>query len=246
MLRFKPTLLMLTAVAVSVGCTGEGQQAEQPVVKNQMESARMVGMYQYMADAGLFTDCVTGVRVPVAMEADNAALERAYLGAQDEPGQEMLVSVTGRVDQRPPMEGEGTLEHLIVERFEQVWPTESCEKSTVETPLQNTYWKLVELNGGRVETHPDQREVHILFRANEKRLTGFAGCNQMTGSYEAGGDSLSFGLLATTMMACPHLDEETTFLGALEGVTRFLILGESLVLSSESADIARLRAVYFE
>ncbi len=203
-------------------------------------------MYEYMADAGLFTDCISGKKVPVAMEADNATLERAYLGAREQPGDAVLVTVQGRLEQRPPMEGEGTREHLIVERFEQVWPTESCEKSTVETPLQNTYWKLVELNGARVETHPDQREVHILLRADEQRLTGFAGCNQMMGSYETVGDSVSFGLMASTMMACPHLDEETTFLGAMEGVTRFVILGESLVLSSDTAAVARFKAVYFE
>jgi len=190
MIRFKSTLLMLIAIAAA-GCTGDGQQAEQPAVKSQVESVRLVGMYQYMADAGLFTDCISGKKVPVAMEADNAALERAYLGAREQPGEAVLVTVQGRLEQRPPMEGEGTREHLIVERFEQVWPTESCEKSTVETPLQNTYWKLVELNGAPVETHPDQqREVHIQFSAAEKRLTGFAGCNNITGSYETGADSL--------------------------------------------------------
>ena len=237
---------MAIILVLSAGCAGEGEQGEQLQTEIQVQSTRMVGMYEYMADAGLFTDCTTGQRVPVAMEADNAALERAYLGAREEPGEAVLVTVKGRLDQRPPMEGEGTREHLIVERFEQVWPTESCEKSTVETLLQNTYWKLVELNGDRVETHPDQREVHILLRPDEQRLTGFAGCNQMMGSYETVGDSVSFGLMASTMMACPYLDEQTTFLGALQGVNRFMILGESLVLSSDTADIARFRAVYFE
>ena len=246
MLRCKPTLLMLAAVAVSVGCTGEGQQAEQPVVKNQMESARMVGMYQYMADAGLFTDCVSGRRVPVAMEADNAALERAYLGAREEPGEAVLVTVKGRLEQRPPMEGEGTREHLIVERFEQVWPTESCEKSTVETPLENTYWKLVSLVGVPVETHPDQREVHIRLKGRAQKMSGYAGCNNISGRYLTGADSLVFGRMASTTATCPYQDEETTFLGALQNINRFAILGESLVLSMDTVDVARFKAVYFE
>jgi copper homeostasis protein (lipoprotein) len=206
----------------------------------------MVGMYDYMADAGTFTDCASGKRTPVAMEADNATLERAYLAVREEPGEALLVTVEGRIDQRLPMEGEGTREHLIVERFERIWPGESCEKSAVQTPLENTYWKLVELKGARVETHPDQREVHILLGADEERVTGFAGCNRIVGGYQTESDGLRFGSLGSTMMACPYLDEEAAFLRALEGVRRFTTLGESLVLSGDAGDVARFRAVYFE
>jgi len=40
------------------------------------------GMYSYMADAGRFTECLTRLSLPVAQEADNASLERAYLAAR--------------------------------------------------------------------------------------------------------------------------------------------------------------------
>jgi copper homeostasis protein (lipoprotein) len=200
-----------------------------------------------MADAGLFTDCATGVRVPVAMEADNAALERAYLGAREEAGAQLLVSLMGRLEERPRTDGEGTRDFLVVTRFEQVWPAETCEKSTLSTPLENTRWKLVELGGARVQTHADQpQEVHLRFLPDEKRVAGFAGCNNVMGSYELSADGLKFGLLATTMMACPHLDEEVAFTSFLEGVGQFLILGESLVLSAESGDVARFTAVHVE
>ena len=38
---------------------------------------QMRGMYSYMADAGWYTDCLTGMRMPVAQEAATAALEAA-------------------------------------------------------------------------------------------------------------------------------------------------------------------------
>ena len=41
------------------------------------------GMFRYMADAGLFTECSTGQRWPVAQEADNATLEREYSEGPD-------------------------------------------------------------------------------------------------------------------------------------------------------------------
>ena len=85
------------------------------------------GMYSYMADAGLFTDCVTGQRLPVAMERDNAALERAYLEITPGPGEPVLVTFEGRLDRRPPMEGDGEVETVIVERFHRAWPGERCD-----------------------------------------------------------------------------------------------------------------------
>jgi heat shock protein HslJ len=141
------------------------------------------------------------------------------------------------------MEGEGTIDTLIVARFEHVWPEERCEKISVATPLIGTHWKLVALNGAAVEPHPDRRqEAYLRFELQEGRVTGFAGCNTINGSYETNEDSLNFGLLATTMMACPRLDRETEFLKTLEGVQRFSILGESLVLSDGGSDVARFRA----
>ena len=82
----------------------------------------MRGMYTYMADAALLTDCLTGRRLPVAMEADNVALERAYLEAQRRPGDELLISFEGRIALRPPMEGDGLRPMVIVEQFTGVWP----------------------------------------------------------------------------------------------------------------------------
>jgi len=55
----------------------------------------MRGMYSYMADAALFDECLSGRRFQVAMEADNIALERAYLEAQRQPGEALLVSIQG-------------------------------------------------------------------------------------------------------------------------------------------------------
>lgn len=241
-----PVFAAMMALAL-LACTGGGRQTARQPVTSQTGPARMIGLYEYMADAGLFTDCATGRRVPVAMEAGSVALERAYLGARGEPGERMLVTVMGHLAERPPMEGEGMREFLIVTRFEQVWPSESCEKSKVATPLENTTWRLVDLHGARVETHRDQpREVHIRLQPAEKRMTGFAGCNDMTGSYELAGDRLAFGLLAMTRMACPYLDEEVAFTTALGDVRRYLVLGESLVLSGEAADVARFKALYVE
>lgn len=87
---------------------------------------RLRGMYRYMADAALFEECSTGRRMPVAMEADNAALERAYLAVRGEPGAPVMALVEGRIAQRMPMEGPGPVAMLVPERFLRMAPGESC------------------------------------------------------------------------------------------------------------------------
>jgi copper homeostasis protein (lipoprotein) len=67
----------------------------------------MRGMYRYLADAGLFTECLTRRRWPVAQEKDNAALESAYTKARLTAGEELLVNLEGQVAMRPKMEGQG-------------------------------------------------------------------------------------------------------------------------------------------
>jgi hypothetical protein len=90
-------------------------------------AGKMRGLFTYMADAAAFSDCDTGARLPVAMEAGYLELERGYLEARSEPGAPLLVTFEGRVELRPSMEGDVEVETVIVERFGAVWPGEDCE-----------------------------------------------------------------------------------------------------------------------
>ena len=93
----------------------------------------MRGMYSYFADAGLFTDCRTGRAMPVATDGDNAALERTYLKSRGEPGESLLVTFEGRIAMRPPMEGDGLRPTVVVDKFQRVFPGETCgNASTVQ------------------------------------------------------------------------------------------------------------------
>lgn len=87
----------------------------------------MRGMYSYMADAGRFRECLTDLNLPVEQSGDNRALESAYGGARHEPGQPVLASVEARIALRPKMEGEGLQETLVVDRFNKISSSESCD-----------------------------------------------------------------------------------------------------------------------
>ena len=206
----------------------------------------LTGMFTYMADAASITLCADGQRLPVAMEADYAALETAYLQARSQPGQAVLASVEGLITPRPSAEeGRPPETSLVVERFINVWPRESCGTPMADSPLRGTYWKLVRLGDSPVPAAEKQREPHLIFAANEPRVSGSGGCNRVTGAVQLDGDKLRLGRMAGTMMACPSgMDVEQRFLQSLEKVERWRIRGSHLeMLDGAGGVVARFEAV---
>jgi heat shock protein HslJ len=214
--------------------------------KNKPGAATVVGTYSESADGAMFTHCATRARFPIAREGDFEVLANAYASVPHEPGAPVVVSLVGRLQPLPIVEGNPPRDQLIVDRLLRIWPDETCEKATVHTTLDNTYWKLVELNGKPFATHEDQREVHVILRADSNQVRGFAGCNPFEGQYEGKGTRLRFHSLAVAESACAYIDEEVAFIAALERVTNCQSLGESLDLRDDVRSIARLRAVYFK
>lgn len=94
--------------------------------------------------------------------------------------------------------------------------------------LQGVDWQVVALE----DNDYSDNEVTIRFMHDNNRelqITGRAACNRYFGSYELSGESLTFGQLAGTKMAC---EEETMrieyeFLNALSETQRFSVERES-------------------
>ncbi|NVK22910.1 MAG: hypothetical protein HWD86_10355 [Kangiellaceae bacterium] len=103
----------------------ENNSTQETVSVDANNANYMKGLYQYMADAPLFTDCATGQRYPVALEGDNIALEQAYLALITQPGQKMLVELEGEYDERAAMEGDDVY-HLIPTKFIGIIHKDSC------------------------------------------------------------------------------------------------------------------------
>jgi copper homeostasis protein (lipoprotein) len=204
------------------------------------------GMFTYMADAAVITLCADGGRLPVAMEADYKALETAYLKERPPPGQPLLVSVDGLIASRPSMESsQPPRPTLVVERFVNIWPRETCGNPLVDSPLRGTYWKLVRLSDAPVRAADKQREPYLIFANGERRVSGSGGCNRMTGDFEVDGDKLRVRGMAGTMRACPTgMEQEQRFRQAMTTVERYRIRGSHLeLLDTAGAVVARFEAV---
>ena len=107
---------------------------------------------------------------------------------------------------------------------------ESDNKLSIE--LQETYWKLVEINGQPVPNTPGkQKEAHLILKKEEHRLQGAGTCNTLMGSYELEeGNRLRFSEIASTRMACGDMSVEDQLKLVLEATDNYVINGKYLML----------------
>ncbi|MBV0932571.1 META domain-containing protein [Marinobacterium weihaiense] len=113
--------------------------------------------------------------------------------------------------------------------------------------LQNTYWKLISLNGEPVQVVEGEREPHLILKQGN-RVQGFSGCNQFMGQFDQQDGQLSFGPIAGTMRACvPSMTYERPFLQLMQGQVDWSIEGETLQLNNPEQKIrARFKAIYLQ
>ncbi|MFN4116136.1 MAG: META domain-containing protein [Inhella sp.] len=111
--------------------------------------------------------------------------------------------------------------------------------------LEDTYWKLVRLQGRAVAAVERQREPHLVMHSAQRRVAGSAGCNRLLGSYSVDGDRISFGRAAGTLMACPQgMEQERAFLDVLALAARWRIDAEQLeLLDAQGLSLARFESV---
>lgn len=215
------------------------------------------GEYRFLADAGRFTECRTGQRFAVARDGDSASLERAYLAARRNVGEELLVRFAGRLVQRGSVGSGPAALTVVVDRFERILPGNGCPDpgpaaaSPVARPapgeehampIEGTPWQLVELDGRAIPRHA--RGPSFTLVPGERRVAGSGGCNRMSGPYELTGDELRFGALAATRMACAEgMELEQEFFGMLDEVRRAAVEdGELVLFAADGSRLARFAA----
>ena len=211
----------------------------------------MHGLFTYFADAPRFTPCATNQSMPVRMEGDYLALERAYTAQRKEPGMALLAEVDGQILRQPRMEGEGGEQALKVVKFIELSAASTCpatdkpaDKTTPVATLEDRTWNLVQLGETPITPPKDRPGAHIVFMSKDKRVAGSGGCNRIMGGYTLDGNKLSFSKMASTMMMCEDsMALEQNFLKTLDTVTGWSIEGNTLLLKNASGQVvARLSA----
>lgn len=208
---------------------------------------RLRGLYFYLADAASFQDCLSGRRWPVLIEGAHLDLERAYL-TQGEGGRWVLATLQGRFEMREPEPGLPPREAILVERFDRLWPGETCAADAPATAaLLNTRWRLVEIDGRPLTLADGQREPYLQLSGEGNRVRGFGGCNVLSGRFEQGSDGFQFKGLALTRRACAGAAgvQESDYLASLQATARRQIVGDALQLRDAQGRLRlRFEALY--
>lgn len=98
-------------------------------------------------------------------------------------------------------------------------------------PLEGTAWQLVQLGGQAIKPQPGK--FSLTFNAEESHVAGVGACNRIFGGYKLGEKgALKIGPLASTMMACPGMEQERAFATAVETATHYEMDGPMLMLLS--------------
>ncbi|MDR2887086.1 MAG: META domain-containing protein [Bacteroidales bacterium] len=122
---------------------------------------------------------------------------------------------------------------------------ENYKLAKVDRLLVEKYWKLLELYGNPV-TSP--REAHIIFHIDGSRFNGNAGCNTISGSYQARDNGrIAFSQTVSTQMMCLSMETENRFKEVIGRADSYSIQGDTLTLNrARMAPIARFVAVYLQ
>jgi copper homeostasis protein (lipoprotein) len=117
-------------------------------------------------------------------------------------------------------------------------------QSPANAPLQETYWRLIEIMGKPTEKISGSSEMHIVLK-KDSTMQGFAGCNNLTGSYKLKqGNRISFKKIAMTLKACPNMETEEALKKVFERADNYSIKENSLSLNkARMAPLARFEAV---
>ena len=207
------------------------------------------GEMTYFTDSPRIVLCATGRNHPLAMEADFLKAQEAYRRAANPPGSPLYVTFEGTIVQRPKMEGEGTETAVVVRRFINTWPGQTCERARADASLVSTSWRIARLGETPVAAADKQREPQLILAKEGQgtRYSATVGCNQLVGAAKVSGPSLTFTPGAATLMAClPPLDAlEKELSETLRRTRRNAVTGRTLELFDESGQsLALLEAVH--
>ena len=110
--------------------------------------------------------------------------------------------------------------------------------------LENTHWRLVEVNGEPVVTPVNGREVYMVLsrEGDVRRLSGHAGCNGLGGDYELNGNTISFQVITTRMYCELQMKTENQFTQMLSAADRYDLHGTRLELYDGNVLLGKFEA----
>lgn len=112
--------------------------------------------------------------------------------------------------------------------------------NSVKQMIENNTW-LLQDESGTVVSYNNQ-EVSMNFdRTNGLQAVGFAGCNRYFSTVTLLPESIKFGQVGSTMMACPEMEGEQAFLDLLNQVNSYEVNNNELKLFQNKILLLRFK-----
>ena len=99
--------------------------------------------------------------------------------------------------------------------------------------ITGKYWKLTSIMGKHVgQPSATGKEMYITLNKEGNTVMGNGGCNSFQGKYELKeGGGIHFTGLIATLMACPSMEDESSFINAMETADNYTINNNILQLN---------------
>ena len=213
-----------------------------------IEGVFMSGMVRLSGEAATFDDCLTERTYRILGDVAYDDLASSYEAGFHAPG----ATLFARVEATLQMQGGQAAENgggMVVDRVIETDPDRQCETPSDQAALTDPYGGFDTLRGDPVMAPPKIREPYlVLFQGDDARFSASIGCNQLSGSYSAGADAMTFGAAISKRVAClPPLDTLEQRLQEAIAVSRtYRHENVSLTLMDDAGQIiGDLTAVYF-
>jgi heat shock protein HslJ len=112
-------------------------------------------------------------------------------------------------------------------------------------PLAGSRWEVTSLRkGAEMQGAHPTTIVTIVF--GTETAEGYDGCNRYVAPYDVDGDTLTFGDISRTGVACAaadHVTQADAFVEAVEAVTEFTLFADELELRAGTGALVRFRRV---
>ncbi|WP_339923058.1 META domain-containing protein [uncultured Cyclobacterium sp.] len=109
----------------------------------------------------------------------------------------------------------------------------SCNSEPIE--LSDHDWKVTDLTGSAA-TKKELSKLSLLFK-EDKKIGGFAGCNNYRGGATYNQEQIKFSTLYSDNSSCENDEIEQRFLSNLESSKKYTYNAGNLILQDESGNI---------
>jgi heat shock protein HslJ len=107
--------------------------------------------------------------------------------------------------------------------------------------LTSNTWKIINIQERQKQYPSKKTGAFLVFQVDSGRISGFSGCNRLSGNAQFSDGSVNFGMIASTKMGCDYNEVEQKINAALVGRAAYYVRNNILFMICENGAVLHLR-----